>query len=52
VLNPIDEASWVSTNDAAQWSLAAMQNLALAGDALPAEPSGDAARRPATRKQQ
>ena len=34
VLNPIDEAPWVSTNDASQWSLAAMQNLALVGDAL------------------
>ena len=34
VLNPVDEAAWVSTNDAAQWSLAAMQNLALVGDAL------------------
>jgi hypothetical protein len=34
VLNPIDEAAWISTNDAAQWSLAAMQNLALVGDAL------------------
>jgi hypothetical protein len=34
VLNPIDEAPWVSTNDGAQWSLAAMQNLALVGDAL------------------
>jgi hypothetical protein len=31
VLNPIDEAAWISTNDAAQWSLAAMQNLALVG---------------------
>ena len=34
VLNPIDEASWLSTNDAAQWGLAAIQNLALVGDAL------------------
>jgi hypothetical protein len=34
VLTPVDEAAWVSTNDAAQWSLAAMQNLALVGDAL------------------
>jgi hypothetical protein len=34
VLNPIDEAAWVSTNDAAQWSLAAIQNLALIGDSL------------------
>ncbi|MBN2233646.1 MAG: Tat pathway signal sequence domain protein [Opitutales bacterium] len=29
VLNPVDEAAWVSTNDAAQWGLAAIQNLAL-----------------------
>lgn len=29
VLNPIIEAPWVSTNDAAQWGLAAIQNLAL-----------------------
>ncbi|MGH8021455.1 MAG: hypothetical protein ACREIA_24875 [Opitutaceae bacterium] len=34
VLNPVDEARWVSTNDSAQWSLAAIQNLALAGKAL------------------
>lgn len=34
VLNPIDEAPWVSTNDAAQWGLAAIQNLALIGDSL------------------
>jgi hypothetical protein len=36
VLNPVDEAAWVSTNDAAQWALAAMQNLALVPAALPA----------------
>lgn len=36
VLNPIDEAAWVSTNDSSQWSLAAIQNLAMIGDALPA----------------
>jgi len=36
VLNPVDEAAWVSTNDAAQWGLAAMQNLALIGGQLPA----------------
>ncbi|MDP0499947.1 MAG: twin-arginine translocation signal domain-containing protein [Verrucomicrobiota bacterium JB022] len=35
VLNPIDEAAWVSTNDSAQWGLAAIQNLALVPDALP-----------------
>lgn len=34
VLNPVDEAIWVSTNDAAQWGLAAIQNLALAGQHL------------------
>ncbi|KXI27591.1 exo-rhamnogalacturonan lyase family protein [Paraglaciecola hydrolytica] len=34
VLNPIDEAAWVSTNDAAQWGLAAIQNLALVPAAL------------------
>ncbi|KAF2186444.1 hypothetical protein K469DRAFT_706412 [Zopfia rhizophila CBS 207.26] len=34
VLTPIDEAAWVSTNDAALYGLAAMQNLALVGDAL------------------
>jgi hypothetical protein len=34
VLNPVDETPRLSTNDAAQWSLAAMQNLALIGDAL------------------
>jgi hypothetical protein len=34
VLNPIDEAAWVSTNDASQWGLAAIQNLALVGGAL------------------
>lgn len=34
VLNPVDEARWVSTNDAAQWGLAAIQNLALIGSNL------------------
>lgn len=34
VLNPIDEAAWVSTNDSAQWGLAAIQNLALIGNEL------------------
>ncbi|MCU4677285.1 hypothetical protein N7931_16805, partial [Catenovulum sp. 2E275] len=34
VLNPVDEAAWVSTNDAAQWGLAAIQNLALIGEHL------------------
>lgn len=35
VLRPIDEAPGVSTNDTAQWGLAAMQCLALVGDRLP-----------------
>ncbi|MDM4765228.1 Tat pathway signal sequence domain protein [Pelomonas sp. SE-A7] len=35
VLNPVDEAAWVSTNDTAQWGLAAIQNLALVGEHLP-----------------
>jgi hypothetical protein len=34
VLIPIEEASWMTTNDTAQWSLAAIQNLALIGGAL------------------
>lgn len=34
VLRPIDETDWNGTNDAAQWSLAAIQNLALIGDQL------------------
>ncbi|WP_442907753.1 exo-rhamnogalacturonan lyase family protein [Kineococcus sp. G2] len=34
VLNAVDEARTLSTNDAAQFSLAAIQNLALVGDAL------------------
>ena len=36
VLIPIDEATWVSTNDTAQWSLAAIENLALISKHLPA----------------
>lgn len=35
VLRPIDEAPRVSTNSTAQWGLAAIQCLALVGDALP-----------------
>lgn len=31
----VDEAAFVSTNDAAQYGLAAIQNLALIGDHLP-----------------
>jgi YetA-like protein len=38
VLRPVDEAPGVSTNDTAQWGLAAIQCLALIGDALPPEP--------------
>jgi len=34
VLNPVDESPRVSTNDTSQWSLAAIQNLKLIGDAL------------------
>lgn len=34
VLIPVDEATWVSTNAMAQYGLAAIQNLALVGDAL------------------
>ena len=36
VMNPIDEAAWVSTNEAAQWGLAAIQCLAFAGEGLQA----------------
>jgi hypothetical protein len=35
VLNPVDEATWVSTNATAQYGLAAIQCLALVGDRLP-----------------
>ncbi|MBM0105672.1 hypothetical protein JM946_12975 [Steroidobacter sp. S1-65] len=34
VLNPVDEAAWVSTNEAAQWSLAVIQCLAFAPQGL------------------
>ena len=34
MLRPIHEDPQVSTNDAAQWSLAAIENLALIGDSL------------------
>jgi hypothetical protein len=37
VLSPIDEIPWMTTNDAAQWGLAAIQNLALIGDSIPAQ---------------
>jgi hypothetical protein len=35
VLRPVDEAAWVSSNGTAQWGLAAIECLALAGEALP-----------------
>lgn len=35
VLRPVDEARGVSTNDTAQWGLAAIECLALVGDAQP-----------------
>lgn len=35
VLQPVDEAAFISTNGTAQWGLAAIQILALAVDALP-----------------
>jgi hypothetical protein len=35
VLNPVDEAAWVSTNSAAQWGLAAIECLAFASAGLP-----------------
>lgn len=34
VLNPVDEATWVSTNQSAQWGLGAISNSALVPDAL------------------
>ena len=39
VLTPVDEVPSVSTNDASQYGLAAIQNLALIGDRLPPRPS-------------
>lgn len=39
VLQPVDEAPTVSTNDTAQFGLAAIQNLALIGGHLPADPA-------------
>lgn len=43
VLEPVDEAAFVSTNDAAQYGLAAIANLALIGDDLPGTAVPDAA---------
>jgi hypothetical protein len=37
VLNPVDEAPWVTSNEASQWARAAIANLALVPEALPAE---------------
>lgn len=34
VLIPVEEATWISTNAVAQYGLAAIQDLALVGDAL------------------
>jgi hypothetical protein len=34
VMNPVDEAAWVSTNEAAQWGLAAIECLAFASAGL------------------
>ena len=39
VLEPVDEAAFVSTNDAAQYGLSAIQNLALIGRHLAQSPS-------------
>ena len=36
VLRPVDEARGVSTNDTAQWGLAAIECLAFVGDSQPA----------------
>lgn len=36
-LNEVDEIVWIGTNGVSQWSLAAIQNLALVGHALPDE---------------
>lgn len=37
VLSPVDEATWISTNEAANYGLAAIVNLVYIGDALTAE---------------
>ena len=37
VLNPVHEAAFVSTNDSSQWSLSAIEILALCADVLPNE---------------
>ena len=43
VLRPVTEAAWVSTNDAAQYGLAVIQNLALIPAALPSVPASPGA---------
>ncbi|HEX7350185.1 Tat pathway signal sequence domain protein [Brachybacterium sp.] len=47
VLEPVDEAPFVSTNDAAQYGLAAIQNLALIGEHLETADSAPTPRSPA-----
>ena len=41
MLHPADEAEGLSTNDAAQFALAVIQNLALVPDALDSGPEFD-----------
>jgi len=41
VLNPVEEADWVTTNDSAQWGLAAMQVSALIPDEISKEGPGE-----------
>jgi hypothetical protein len=41
VLNPVEEANWVSTNLSAQWGLAAMQVSALIPDLISKEGAGE-----------
>lgn len=38
VLNPVEEGFGLNTNSVSQWSLAAIQNLAMVGEHLPAQP--------------
>jgi hypothetical protein len=42
VLHPVDEAEGLSTNDAARFALASMQNLGLIPEAVDAQPSSPA----------
>ncbi len=48
VLMPVTEAPFISTNDAAQYGLAAIQNLALVPEHLPGAPPGDPRALPAS----